>query len=358
MFKVFAQSSTLVLLSLGLAACGGGGGGSITSAPDTGTASFALSDAPVEGLSEVVITIDAMELRRKDGGECDDDPATGDCVFINDFTEEDGEVVDAITINLLDLQDGENQIIVQGLELEAGEYDQLRLSIIDEDISFSWVKETANGDELKLLKVPSDGLKLGGFTVERDGVQVFNIEFDLRKAMTYNPGPDRYILKPTGVRVVETEAAASISGNVGSELFTGNSTLPCVNKEGSPEGSTEGNVIYLYEGHNLVTENLADNFERTEDENVVPAPEAAIAPFTSQKVDADGSYGIYYLPAGPYTLAFSCEAANDDPEDWDGIVIPSPVTEIVELSLGVDGAELDVTCDLPLVGGACAPVAP
>ena len=48
--------------------------------------------------------------------------------------------------------------------------------------------------------------------------------FDLRKAMTYNPGPDRYILKPTGVRVVEVETAASISGEVHSNLFNGNDT--------------------------------------------------------------------------------------------------------------------------------------
>jgi len=171
MFKVLSYSATLVLLSLGLLACGGGGGGSNTSAPATGTASFGLSDAPVEGLSEVVITIDAMELRRKEGGECDDDPATGDCVFIDEFTE-DGEVVDTITVNLLDLQDGDNQIIIQDLELEAGEYDQLRLSVIDEDINYSWVKETANADVLKELKVPSGELKLGGFTVESGGVQV------------------------------------------------------------------------------------------------------------------------------------------------------------------------------------------
>ena len=296
--------------------------------------SFALSDAPVDGLSEVVITIDGMELRRKDSGDCDDDPATGDCVFINDFTE-DGEVVDTITVDLLDLQDGDNQIIVEGLELEAGEYDQLRLSIIDEDINFSWVKETANADVLKELKVPSGELKLGGFTVESGGVQVFVIEFDLRKAMTYNPGPpgpDRYILKPTGVRVVEVAAAASISGNVDSALFSGNGTSPCVDKV----DDTEGNVIYLYQGHDLDTDNLADNFDSTVD---VDAPDTALAPYTSQKVAADGSYGVFYLPAGDYTLAFSCAAENDDPDLLDGIVIPSPDTEIVELSLGEGESE-------------------
>lgn len=347
MLKAFSYPTTLAILSLGLLACGGGGGGGSsglggsTAAP--GAVSFAVSDAPVEGLSEVVITIDGMELRRKDSGDCDDDPATGDCVFITDFTE-DGEKVDTVTVNLLDLQDGDNQIIVEGLELEAGAYDQLRLSIIDEDINYSWVKETADADVLKELKVPSDELKLGGFTVESGGVQVFVIEFDLRKAMTYNPGSkDRYILKPTGVRVVQVEAAASVSGSVDSALFSGNSTSPCADKA----DSAEGNVIYLYQGHDLGLDNLADNFDSTVD---VDAPDTALAPYTSQKVAADGTYGVFYLPAGDYTLAFSCAAENDNPDLLDGIAIPSPDTELVELSLG-EGEEK--ICDLPVAGDDC-----
>jgi Domain of unknown function (DUF4382) len=327
-----------------LAACGGGGGssggGGSTAAP--GTVSFALSDAPVEGLSEVVITIDAMELRRKDSGDCDDDPGTDDCVFIDQFTE-DGEDTDTIQVDLLSLQDGNNIIIVEGLELEAGEYDQLKLSVNDEDTNFSWVKEIDNGDVLKELKVPSEELKLGGFTVESGGVQVFVIEFDLRKAMTYNPGPDRYILKPTGVRIVDVEAAASIFGTVDSGLFSGINSVPCIEKE----DVTDGNVIYLYKGHSLAAANLTDSFDSGLDAD---APDTAIAPYTSQKVAADGSYGIYSLPAGNYTLAFSCQAEIDDPDFREGIVIPSPETEIVELSLGEGESK---SCNLPLVGGDC-----
>ena len=122
-----------------------------------------------------------------------------------------------------------------------------------------------------------------------------------------------------------------------------------------------GNVIYLYQGHGLVTENLADNFDSVLDAAEpaphVPAPANAIAPYTTQQVDAvDGSYGVYYLPAGDYTLAFSCEAVDDDPDLFNDIVIPSPDTDpdttIVELSLGEGESR---TCGLPLVGGACAP---
>jgi hypothetical protein len=239
------------------------------------------------------------------------------------------------------LQGSDNQIIVEEIELEAGEYSQLRLSVIDEDINYSYVEETTG--EIKELKVPSDGLKLGGFTVESAGVQVFVLEFDLRKAMTANGRPGeyfRYILKPTGVRVVEVETAASISGTVDTSLFDSN--IPCDSKL----DPAEGNIIYIYKGQGLVTENLADNFDSTDES----APADAIAPYTSREAAADGSYDITYLPAGDYTLAFSCEAEDDNPGLYDGIVIPSPETEIVELTLSEGESK---TCNLPVVDGGC-----
>ena len=49
-------------------------------------------------------------------------------------------------------------------------------------------------------------------------------------------------------------------------------------------------------------------------------------------VEADGSYVIGYLPAGDYTLAFSCDATVDNPEVDDGIMIPSPEDEFFEVS--------------------------
>lgn len=343
-YRLFKMHCIAAALSI-VAACGGSGGGDTSGSSTTaaGTVSFALSDAPVEGLSAVVITIDAIELRRKGSGNCGNDPAAGDCVYIDQFTE-DGEDTDTIQVDLLDLQAGNNKIIVEDLELEAGEYDQLRLSIIDEDINFSWVNEIDNGDVRKELKVPSDGLKLGGFTVNSGGVQVFVIEFDLRKAMTYNPGPDRYILKPTGVRVVDVEAAASISGHVDSALFSGNGGGPCMEKA----DVTDGNVLYLYQGFGLDLANLADNFDTILDPD---APDSAIAPYTSQKVAVDGSYTISSLPAGNYILAFSCQAENDDPDFLDRIVIPDPENEIVGIELGEGKSQ---TCNFPLVGGLCS----
>jgi len=332
-FKLILAASVLTAL----AACGGGsGGGGADTSSSPGTVSLGLSDAPVGDLSEVVITIDGIELRRKDGDDCDDETESDDCAYIDHFTDE-GDVVDTVQVDLLKLQGSDNKIIVEEIELEAGEYDQLRLSVIDEDTNYSWVKEKATGDALKLLKVPSGELKLGGFTVESGGVQVFIIEFNLHKAMTYNPGPDRYILKPRGVRVVDVETAASISGEVGSELLNG--TPPC--------DVNVGNVIYLYQGHDLDVDNLADNFDSDVDGS---APDTAIAPYASEIVAADGSYEIAYLAPGSYTLAFTCEAEKDDSEVWDEIAIPSPDTQIIELNIAEGESRV---CNLPLAGGSC-----
>ena len=339
-FKHILVASVLTAL----AACGGGGSGGGDTSSSPGTVSLGLSDAPVGDLSEVVITIDGIELRRKDGDDCDDETESDDCAYIDHFTDE-GDVVDTVQVDLLKLQGSDNKIIVEEIELEAGEYDQLRLSVIDEDTNYSWVKEKATGDALKLLKVPSGELKLGGFTVESGGVQVFIIEFNLHKAMTYNPGPpgpDRYILKPRGVRVVDVETAASISGEVSSELLNG--TPPC--------DVNVGNVIYLYQGHDLDVDNLADNFDSDEDDL---APDTAIAPYASEIVAADGSYEIAYLAPGNYTLAFTCEAEEDDSEVWDDIVIPSPDTQIIELEIAEGGTRV---CNLPIADGFCKPVIP
>jgi len=337
------RAGLMLLLPLVLSACGGGGGGGSSGGGNsnaTGTVSFGISDAPVGDLSKVVITIDGIELKRKDGDDCDDDQDSEDCVFVDHFI--DGNLTDqeTVTVDLLEWQGTDHKIIVEGIELPAGEYSQLRLSIIDEDINFSYVEEETAGEQ-KLLKVPSDTLKLGGFTVEGGGVQVFVIEFDLRRAMTYNPGPDRYILKPTGVRVVDVETAASISGVVDPTLFNGGP--PCDTKE----NPSAGNLVYVYEGHDLDAANPADNFD---DSASPPAPDTAIAPYSSDETTENGSYDIGYLPAGNYTVAFSCEAGEDDADLYDGIVIPSPNTEIVELVLDEGESR---TCDFPIENGDC-----
>ena len=323
------------LLLLFLAACGGGGGGSTAAGTGSSTdVSFAISDAPVDDAASVTVTIDSITFNRAGAND----------IRIDSFTSADLGIAEAdtVTLDLLDIRGTQRKVVVDLIELEPGDYQNLRLGIIDEDTNFSFVEEISSGLR-KPLKVPSDELKLGGFTVADQGVQSFVFEFDLRKAMTYNPGPDRYILKPRGVRVVAVDAAGTLQGNVDESLF--DTIVQCSGKP-DPEA---GNVVYLYPGHDLDSNVLVDM--ALEDDAALP--DNAVVPFAAAAVESSDTgydYVFSYLPAGDYTLAFSCAASSDDPEVWDGLVIPLPATERVEVTLSA--GELR-ECDLPLDNGQC-----
>lgn len=291
---------------------------------ETAPVTIAVSDAAVGDLDAVVITIDRITLNRP-----------GHDIVIDSFPDDEGgEDTDTITVDLLELRGTDYKVIVDAMDLEVGRYQNIRLSIIDEDVDRSYVDETGGGR--KPIKVPSNELKLGGFEVGSGGPHVFVLEFPLTKAMTYNPGPDRYILKPRGVRVVDVEEAALISGRVDPGLFDGDA--PCDLK---PDG-TSGNVVYLYTGHDLDLDALGDMFDPDLDPD---AADNLIEPYTSELVAEDGSYLIAYLPAIDYTLAFSCDAEDDDPDVDDGIVIPTPMDQWVEISLAPGEEKV---CDLPV----------
>ncbi len=115
-------------------------GESSTTAP----VSFAVSDAPIGQLAAVVITVDQITLNQP-----------GDDIVIDMFPNDDPNEADTetITVDLLDVQGLDNKLIVNGIELRVGEYQNLRLSIVDNDIDLTYVEET--GGARKPIKAPS-----------------------------------------------------------------------------------------------------------------------------------------------------------------------------------------------------------
>lgn len=299
----------------------------------TNEVSFAVSDAPVDDAAAVVVTIYRMVLRRSGHDDVVIDSFPGD--------EPGDDPVDSIQVDLLDYQGLASKLIVDVTDLDVGEYQDLRLSIVSEDISQSYVREI--DDDIREIKVPSGELRLGRFEVIDGDPQFFVIEFDLRHSMTYNPGAKkRYILKPRGVRIVDVEQATRIGGFVDEELFVGD-----VECEGKDE-SSEGNTMYLYSGHDLDSGMLGDSFDPAADGNEGVTD---LAPYAAGAVAANGTFEIAYLPAGDYTLAFSCDAEDDDPDLYDGIDIPLPATELIEITLSPGD---DLVCSFPLDEGGCA----
>lgn len=308
----------LALLTL-LAACGGGGGNDAgderSGAPSTSDVAVRFSDAPVDAAARVVVTVDSMTFR----------PADGEDIVVERFTSDELGIDDAdtFTIDLLAVQGDENRLVLDSVELPVGSYDELRLGIVEEDVNFSFVEEVAGG-ALRPIKVPSGELKLGAFEVSPLSTQTFVVEFGLRQSMTYNPGPERYILKPRGVRVVTLEQAAAIEGRVDLEAL--HLAAPC---DAKPD-TTLGNAVYLYGGHRLDAAALADDFDV---EVVGQAGAGRVAPLASAVLGSDGEFLFSYLEPGNYTLAASCAAADDDPDRFDAIVVPEPTSQRVETSV-------------------------
>lgn len=329
----FNYLRTVQILFLG-AFISGCGSSSNESESKTSDVSIRFSDAPVEELDTVMITVDKLIFNR-----------SGEDIEVDTFTSEELNLIDSDTfqLNLLDFQGLESSLVLDSVTLPVGDYQNLRIVIQDDaSIEDTYVQETGS-TEHKELKVPSGQLKLGGFTVSELSSQTFVIEFGLRQAMTYNPGPDRYILKPRGVRIIRLANASSISGNV--DL----TTASCI----ATEDTSLSNIAYLYEGHDLNTSLLGDVFVReaeldsTEDKVAGTdfdddVAENIIAPVVATALDENGDYIFSYLKEGNYTVAISCNAQEDNATLFDGITIPAPEGLIVELSLE---QESDTSCD-------------
>lgn len=337
--------SATVLCAAMLSACGGGSEGGanfilgtgVSTSEQTGTISIGIADAPVDDVKEVVILLDSITLEKS--GEDD--------VVIDTFTSTELGITDedTVPIDLLLYQDGSQAIVIEDLEVTAGTYTNIVLSILDDDINNSYVIEE-DDDQLE-LNVPAGSIELGEFTVDNDGDQTFTIKFGLRQAMTYDESSLVYELKSNGIRLQDNDGDRSISGSVDSSLFDTES--PCDEKD----DATTGNVMYLYEGHDLNTGDLADVFDAESGDLTTTIPDGAIEPFAAKAVKDDGDdgweYEFSFLPAGEYTLVFSCDAADDDPVEYDGLTLPFPTDQLVE----VDTTVSSIGCDFPVEDGIC-----
>lgn len=291
-------------------------------------------------LREVVVTITGIELTHDDGER------TSITQFYDPDTGEN--TAEQFTVNLLAYQGAATADLLREVMVAPDTYTKLTLHIADESFATSYVVTDAG--EQKLLKVPSDKLQLDGFTLlgdQRDSTWV--IEFDLRKAMTYNPSPDRYILKPRGLRVLEKNASATVTGTVDLNFFNAQTTCgdnsvvylyDATEFSGLSIRDTQGELVtntftLSTEQANLVQASITDQFDPDVETS---APEGAVRPFTSVDTGATGDYTLAYLPSGGYVMVYSCSAAGDDADRYDALNLSDFPDHFTYLYLGVDDA--------------------
>jgi hypothetical protein len=266
---------------LGLAACGGGSNGG------TGQMSLAVGDAPVDGAQSVVVKFTGIEL-------------TGNSGKPVDITFAQPKTIDLMA------QSGTASAVLFNQPIPAGSYGQIRLMVVaDGDPSNSFI--VLSDGTMHGLQVPTGsetGLKLvTGFTVPASGVVDYTIDFDLRQAITCPPGQaPACILKPVE-RLVDNTTVGNIQGTVNATLV--------------PTGCTPG--VYLYSG----------TVAAPEDMNSMASSGDMNQPLASRVPVANSQPPYYYqftfLAPGTYSVAFTCQAAMDDPDLADSVVIFNPV---------------------------------
>jgi Domain of unknown function (DUF4382) len=275
-------------IALALASCGGDGG--------SGQMQLAVADAPVDGAQSVVVKFTGVELV----------PGNGKAV---DITFPAPKLIDLIT------QSGTASAVLFNQPIPAGSYGQIRLMVAaDGDPSNSYI--VFSDGTMHGLQVPSGsetGLKLvSGFTVPGSGVVNYTIDFDLRQAIVCPPGQaPACTLKPVE-RLVDNTSVGNIQGQVSNTLV--------------PTGCTP--AVYLYAG----------TVSAPEDMNSLAAAGDANQPLLS-KVPVPDSQPPYYfqftfLQPGSYTVAFTCQAAVDNPDLADPAVKFNPIESDIVVTAG------------------------
>jgi hypothetical protein len=332
MRKITVILGSTLLLALGAALLGSCSCGFDCNNDDnkgTTVLTLGFSDALPEDLKQVVIEVDSIAFRR----------TGGDDVVVDEFTISQLGLVSAETfqVDLLQYRGRNQLIVIDGLELESGNYSQVQITVLGGDINRSYVLES--NDALRELSVSGSILSLPGTSFAKSD-QAYTVEFSLAQSLRAVAAGTRYQMSTTGIRLENNATAASLSGRVDSSLF--DSVSPCSEKT----DPTEGNRLYLYEGSPASSQRLGDvytsNSTTTIPDNVVPP--VAVASLVLNALTANWEYVFGFLPAGDYTMAFACNTAADDSVNFDDLLVPQPDDQVYPLTLSEGAASVcDVT---------------
>lgn len=257
---------------------------------DNGGLTIGITDGPIDGAREVVITFTGIEVKPVD-----------DSAQLIDFSSPQ-------SIDLLDYQDGKRFVLLDDYGLDPGRYNWMRL-IIDDQGGASYI--TIDSGLTYSLTIPSGaetGLKLNrGFEIAAGNSSDFTIDFDLRKSI-HEEGVGDYKLRPS-LRIVDNLIATSISGTVATDLVT---DIDCNSSDYSV-----GRLVYMYSGNGAVIQDVQnDNNGNPSDLNPI-----AIAPVEYESASSAYEFTFSYIVDGSYTLVFTCDGDVDDPTTDDSLIM-------------------------------------
>lgn len=263
---------------------GSGGGDGITTgigAGAEGRLSVALIDAPVTEVSAIMLAINQLRVKPSEG------PA-----FEFDYEP-------ALVVDLLELDEANPALLLDNEPVPAGHYEWIELVVsaaFDNELD-SYVRTLAGGEVE--LEVPSGSVRLvSGFTITANLPASFTVDWDTRRGLIRPPGRPGYMLRPA-FRIVDMTEYFTLRGEIAIETLQ-DTALDCLADSTDPY---VGNVVYIYEELGAEPGDLGTE-DRAQPIATVVAHQGEAGPLEFSTI----------LSPGAYTIAFTCQAGNDDPE--------------------------------------------
>ena len=272
----------------------------------SGTVSFSLMDRPVDGVTELHVTIDEVWIKPQGSGPAIELPMTST----------------PLTVDLLSLTDENAATLVHEAPVPVGSYNWIEFKI-DDSMGMSYAMTLAGLETPVDIDVPSDRIRLvSGFDVAENERVGFLFDWEVNKGLTEAVGRNTYILKPA-FRILRADAYGTISGKLTS------ATAMSAVCDGVADPMV-GKVVYLFDG--VVTPDDIDGKD--------PEPVTTVDA-TFDKMTSDYLYRAL-VPAvdepSVYTIALTClgdketEGEEDlmflSPSAVDGVVTADGVVKV------------------------------
>jgi len=293
--KRFGSVLTLGAI-LAITSCGDSGDGNNSGNAAPGTLSLQITDGPVETADHVYVQFSGLELQAADGPRttlyyCQDPADATNPPIVSDTACT--TLPAPKQIDLLAQSGGAAEDLLVDFTLPSGRYNWIRLMVDTDAPLDSYIVVYGMNHELTIPSGAQTGLKLNrGFVVPAGGSADFTIDFDLRKSVHFtgnDPATGEYMLRPT-LRLADNGMTGAIAGTVDPSLV--------------PAGCTP--AVYVYEGSGVTPDDI-DADANTPD----PVTTATVKPDPMDNTKY--VYKAAFLEAGSYTIAFTCDAAVDDP---------------------------------------------
>lgn len=242
------------------------------------------TDAPADPtLQQVVAPFSGVEFHRSDGGT-------------ERFAFDEPQRIDLLTFTT-----GTPVRLLSDEELPEGTYDGVRLVFDEEDADSAYVLDGLGAQ--RELTVSAGDYAPTSFRVKEDenSSEEITLTLDLRMSLSVDDD-NRYSLTPK-LRSVRTDEAGELQGIV---------SAACLSSDTST--TTTRGAVYLFEGENVTPDDIDGQ---------------AAEPYATTAVVLDGNgfnYRLRFIAPGTYTLAFVCDATEDDPSTNDDLTFRATAT--------------------------------